>query len=125
MKWMSDTVSPVFSRAAIENLRVDNAPLREGPGHSNFAFRKTETPDGSPVKAVGFVTLEPGSRLRMHRHVDEGEMYYVLSGSGEYYDNDGRTWPVSPGDVALCLRGDRHGICNTGSVPLVFMGVVS
>ena len=38
MKWMSDTVSPVFSRAAIENLRVDNAPLREGPGHSNFAF---------------------------------------------------------------------------------------
>lgn len=122
---MAEAKGPVYSRADFASYRIDNAPLREGPGHSNYAFKKTETPVGSPVKAVGVVTLEPGSQLRMHRHEDEGELYYILSGSGEYYDNEGRSWPILQGEAALCLKGEQHGIRNTGSVPLIFLGVIS
>ncbi|NWO22018.1 cupin domain-containing protein [Oribacterium sp. oral taxon 102] len=51
----------------------------------------------------------PGSRIGLHRHVGDAEVYYILSGSGRYNDN-GKIIEVHPGDVCYCRDGEAHSI---------------
>lgn len=122
---MSQQAKTVYTSQDIDNNIVENPPLREGTGRHCFAFNKTNRPANSPLRTFARVTLDPGSAMRPHRHNDDGEIYYILSGSGEYTDNDGKTWPVSTGDCAVCLMGEGHAIRNTGTEPLVFLGIVA
>lgn len=68
-------------------------------------------------------TLKPGAGVGYHVHTGEGEMYYVLSGKGEYNDN-GVIVPIKAGDVTYCKSGEGHGIENTGSEDLVFNAMI-
>lgn len=68
-------------------------------------------------------TLKPGASVGYHVHTGETEMYYVLSGEGEYNDN-GVIVPIKAGDVTYCKNGEGHGIENTGSEDLVFNAMI-
>lgn len=69
--------------------------------------------------AFALAELEPGAEVGFHVHTGEGEMYYVLSGEGEYNDN-GVIVPIKAGDVTYCKSGEGHGISNTGTEKLIF-----
>ena len=68
-------------------------------------------------------TLKPGASVGYHVHTGETEMYYILSGEGEYDDN-GVIVPVKAGDVTFCKNGEGHGLVNTGKEDLVFNAMI-
>lgn len=72
------------------------------------------------------VTLPPGSHLGFHQHVHETEPYYILSGVGEFTDNDGSVTEVHPGDCCLIQPGQSHCIGNNAASKedLVFMALI-
>ena len=48
---------------------------------------------------------------------------YFLSGTGVCLD-DGAEVPVGPGLCHYCPRGHSHSVVNTGTEPLVILGIV-
>jgi mannose-6-phosphate isomerase-like protein (cupin superfamily) len=64
-----------------------------------------------------------GSSIGSHAHENEQEIYYFISGEGEFDDN-GTLVPVSAGDVAICLPGTKHGLRNTGKNDLELVALI-
>ena len=65
-----------------------------------------------------------GKILRLtHTHEDSCEIMYFLSGTGVCLD-DGAEVPVGPGLCHYCPRGHSHSVVNTGTEPLVILGIV-
>ena len=77
------------------------------------------------AKASGFTTafrkraLHPGAGIGYHQQ-KEDEIYYVLSGKGEY-TLDGVKHVVGPGDALLTRTGSSHGIKVLGDKDLVLI----
>lgn len=69
------------------------------------------------------LTLPAGASIGLHTHTDSCEVMYFLSGSGICID-DGVEVPVSPGLCHYCPRGHSHSVLNTGTEPLVILGIV-
>ncbi len=92
-----------------------------GPG----SIAHMVAPDKLPAKAglMAEVVLEPGATVGYHKHEGEGELYYILSGSGEYTE-DGVMTPVSAGAATYVYDGHSHGLANTGKEPMTFVAVI-
>ncbi len=80
--------------------------------------------EGSRFQMIGQITLDPGACVGEHCHERNEEVYWVLEGTGEYFDNG--VWrSVGPGDLMITYQGERHALRNTGQVPLVFLGLIA
>ena len=77
-----------------------------------------------PTAVCGFsrATLAPGAEVGFHVHDTDAEVYYILSGIGEYCDG-AATYRVEAGDVSYTPRGEGHGIKNAGNEPLIFIAM--
>ena len=75
------------------------------------------------VGLYAHVIVPPKAAVPYHQHVGEGEVYYFLTGEGEYSDN-GMVRTVKPGDVTWTPDGSSHGIVNTGDADLTFMALI-
>lgn len=69
------------------------------------------------------VVVPPKSAVPYHRHDGNGEVYYFLTGEGEYSDN-GVVRTVKPGDVTWTPDGSSHGVVNTGDGELTFIALI-
>ena len=69
------------------------------------------------------LTLGPGSSIGLHTHTDSCEGMYFLSGTGVCLD-DGVEAAVYPGLCHYCPQGHSHSVVNTGTEPLVILGIV-
>lgn len=58
-----------------------------------------------------YAELPVGSTIGLHKHTDNDEFYYILSGSAEM-TIDGEKQIVKAGDVVLTLHGSEHSIQN-------------
>jgi uncharacterized cupin superfamily protein len=69
-------------------------------------------------------SVPPGKRaFPMHRHHGVDEMFFVLSGTGEYRV-DGDMFAIRAGDVlAAPAGGPVHQIVNTGNEELRYIGI--
>lgn len=99
---------------------------------------------GSDVVFFHEVTVPPGAVEGTHRHIGSEELYYIVSGTGLAYIDDGddpstdgyplverhvygldpvkcRELPVKPGSVLFTKSGGVHGIRNPGAEPLKFV----
>lgn len=68
-------------------------------------------------------TIPPGASIGRHPHNNEFETFYVVQGSGEYYD-DGATLAFSAGDVLQTREGGAHSVVNTGSEDVVLVALI-
>ena len=96
--------------------------MRDGEGAVNL----THLLDASTQKNARMfaeVTINPGSSIGYHQHVNETEYYFIISGNGTVND-DGKEVAVKQGDAIITGNGASHGIKNTGTVPLVFVAVI-
>jgi quercetin dioxygenase-like cupin family protein len=66
-------------------------------------------------------TFPPGGSIGPHLH-DKHEVYYVVSGHGEY-TLDGATHPVRAGSAMLVRPGSTHALRQLGTEPLVILVV--
>ncbi len=69
--------------------------------------------------AVRVVHVPPGSRTP-HRHPHSDEVTYVVSGSGNAWEED-RSTPVGPGDLIVVPRGAAHATVAHGDEELVLL----
>ena len=74
-------------------------------------------------RVFAHTTILPGNGIGYHVHAGDGELYYVLSGRGEYSDN-GAVTTVEPGDVTFCPPGQGHSILCLGDEPLELITLV-
>ncbi|MDT8284215.1 MAG: cupin domain-containing protein [Thermovirgaceae bacterium] len=105
-------------------IRREN--LQGGPGGAMFfpTIAPGEKPEGSHLKMVARVELDPGAAVGEHKHSGDEEVYFIISGRG-LFTEDGVQVKVGPGDTAVTLNGHEHSILNTGDEPLVFLAVIA
>ena len=77
----------------------------------------------SKGRMFNHMVLAPGNTIGEHQHSGDNEIFYFLSGTGEYNDN-GTVVTVHPGDTAICNDGEVHSLKNTGSEPLEFIALI-
>lgn len=65
--------------------------------------------------------LEPGAYAGHHRHSDNVEIVYILSGKAENYQ-DGKRQVLEAGDAILTRTGESHAIKNIGDEVLHVLG---
>jgi uncharacterized cupin superfamily protein len=70
--------------------------------------------------------VPPGKKaFPFHRHHVMDELFYILSGEGQYRWGD-KVFPVKPGDLVGAPAGtEAHQIINTGSQELRYLGISS
>ena len=89
-------------------LEVKENPLGgEGIMEFNHILTREEISDHGKIFA--HIVIKPKSYTKWHHHIDSKEIYYVLSGNGNYTDVDGSVHPISKGDV--CCSGYDHWHC--------------
>jgi mannose-6-phosphate isomerase-like protein (cupin superfamily) len=115
----------LFKSGSLEKAVVEKP--RGGPGEMEcrYAFQMGKAPAGSVFQLVAHQTLLPGSGLGYHRHTENEELYVILSGTGTFFDEGEEKKQVGPGDMTLTLKGQSHGLVNTGEEPLVFIAVIA
>lgn len=74
-------------------------------------------------RLFGHFTLEPGCSMGYHVHQNEGEAYYIYSGTGEFNDN-GTITTVTAGDVTFTGADEGHSLKNIGSEPLELIALI-
>ena len=94
-----------------------------GKGHliADSILTANETSGG--CRMYSEITLEAGCSLGVHPHNGETETYFILSGKGLYNDN-GKEYEVSSGDVLFCDDGESHALENIGDTDLKFVALI-
>jgi mannose-6-phosphate isomerase-like protein (cupin superfamily) len=109
---------------ALEAIRREGLQKGAGGGWCTYAIAPGAARAGSHLKMVGRIALDPGAAVGEHLHDVDEEVYVILSGGGVYFDGD-TEYEVGPGDVTVTFRGERHGLRNTGTEPLVFLAFIA
>ena len=106
----------------------DNIPTFEeidpmwGKGHLTLEHAGLALKLPQSVGALARATLAPGAEVGYHVHDTDSEVYYFLSGVGEYTEGDTH-YRVGPGDASYTAIGEGHGIKNIGESELVFIAL--
>ena len=99
------------------------------PNHVNV-LEKLQLLDSSLSKVVNIKTeqlgadtyyFNPGQVLAYHQHPDSDQIFFVISGKGKFYLDNGveQVFDVAPGSIVLAPKGVWHQLVNTGTEPLV------
>lgn len=88
-------------------------------GEGQALVRKFEDEQGKILQ----LTLPAGSSIGPHVHEGSFEVMYFLSGEGICTD-DGEEIPIHPGMTHYCAPGHGHSVVNTGTEPMVILGIV-
>lgn len=82
---------------------------------------------GEALRATGgdfsFQIFRPGGETGfLHTHKRHEELYFFLSGTGEF-QVDGHIFPVREGSVVRVAPAGRRSVRNNGAIPLVMLCV--
>jgi uncharacterized cupin superfamily protein len=107
-------------------VNIADVPLRDFGKGEKFAAKLARIAPmvGSTGLGCTLTVVPPGKRaFPFHRHHVIHEMFFILSGTGEYRLGD-KTHPLRAGDViAAPAGGEAHQIVNTGSEDLRYLGL--
>jgi quercetin dioxygenase-like cupin family protein len=79
----------------------------------------------SEIHEIHLWRVTPGDWIYPHTHPKNDDIWYIIQGKGEYYLNSNETRTVRPGDIAVAVPGDVHGIFNSGSEDMIVYSVLS
>ena len=81
---------------------------------------------GQAVGATGgefsFQSFAPGQESLLHKHTKHEELYFFLSGKGEY-EVDGQKFPITEGSVVRVAPEGHRTLRNNGTEPLLMLCV--
>ena len=86
-------------------------------GGLRYTFLVDSTEMASHGLSVGIIQVPVGEDLTLHHHAPQ-EIYVVRSGKGVLLKADGASEPVRADSVVYIPQNEKHGLRNTGSVPL-------
>jgi uncharacterized cupin superfamily protein len=109
-------------------INVADVPLVERGNGKQFAVKWGRTGASLGLTALGCAVhvVPPGKRaFPFHRHHVLDELFFIVSGTGEYRFGD-ETLPLRAGDIVGAPAGTKpHQIVNTGSEDLRYLGISS
>ena len=106
-----------------EMINEQKPNLRGGEGSPNFCHILPKEAMGNWATLASVVTLQPGESVGEHPHVDNGELYLVLSGKVVVVE-DGVEQELFPGDTEFCAHGHVHSIRNHTDEPASFLALI-
>lgn len=110
-------------RRAEEMKSVVKVNMRDGDGQVVVTNMLEAGEYKGKSRLLATLTLEPGCSIGEHVHENEEEIFYVVEGEAQYYDN--REWvTLNKGDSCLCLGGQKHSIANRSDKTLVVVAVI-
>lgn len=99
--------------------------MRGGRGKVFIAHLwKNDEMNAGCCRMAAEITIPPGNSIGFHRHEEEEEIFYIISGIADF-DDDGRVVRLAPGDTTLTSAGSGHAIANAGRDDLVVMAVIN
>ncbi|HHC07808.1 MAG TPA: cupin domain-containing protein [Actinobacteria bacterium] len=105
-----------------EDLRWEAAPRAHFTGRVWLASLGV-MPDEAGLTALA-VHFEPGARTGWHHH-PEGQILYVVAGTGIVADRDGRRIVAGPGDVVRTPPGVVHWHGATPEGPMTHLSLTT
>ena len=117
---MAETKSPIvnFSDPTLETMKHGDT----------FFVRRARVAPAIGLTGLGcsVLVVPPGKRAYpFHRHHVLDELFFVVSGEGEYRFGDAR-YPVRAGDIIAAPAGSKaHQLINTGEEDLRYLGISS
>ncbi len=97
--------------------------IRGGEGKPLFRHLFSGEELGGRATMLSVLTLQPGESVGVHDHVDNGEVYFVLSGK-LMVQEDGVETELHPGDAEFCADGHSHGIRNHTNESATFVALI-
>ena len=82
-----------------------------------FIFTDENTESDGRIRHLTY-EMQPGARVRAHRHPGHIQTFRVVSGR-LHVSADGRSLVLGPGDAAECSRGGEHQQSNEGTEKVV------
>lgn len=79
---------------------------------------------GAKNLSVGLNETYPGQMVPAHKHDNEEEVMFFISGQGRFVTKD-EEFDLVPGTVVYNPPGDQHKIINTGNEVLRFIWIYS
>ena len=106
------------------HMTVEQKPnLRGGVGSPEFCHLFSGEELGGRATLLASVTLQPGESVGEHPHVDNAELYYILSGAAMVAE-DGTETELHAGDAEFCADGHTHAIRNHTDAPMTFLALI-
>lgn len=90
--------------------------MKDGPPRLSKVLISEHTVGAKQI-SMGTNVSEPGSGIPIHKHTDNEEAMFVVSGSGKLICGD-QEYPLEPGTALFSPIGVDHQIFNTGDEPL-------
>lgn len=115
----------LYSKDTLKTWNRDKVAGGYGTLYGQFSFTRNDAPKGDAIKEIGWMTLQPGASIGMHKHEVNEDAYIIVSGQGVFTDTAGKETPVKGGDITIARKGDSHALKNTGTVPLIFLDVIA
>ena len=107
-------------------LNVDDVPLMERGNGKQFAVKWGRAGPLLGLNGLGCAVhvVPPGKKaFPFHRHHVMDELFFILSGAGEYRFGDEKH-PVRVGDIVAAPAGTQaHQLINTGAEDLRYLGI--
>jgi uncharacterized cupin superfamily protein len=109
-------------------INIDDVPLQDRGNGKQFAVRWGRVGPLLGLAGLGCAVhvVPPGKKaFPFHRHHVMDELFFVVSGKGEYRFGESRV-PVHGGDIVAAPAGTQaHQLINTGSEDLRYLGISS
>lgn len=115
----------LYPQASLKTWDRDKVAGGVGTLYGKFGFTRNDAAPHMVIREIGWMTLEPGASIGMHKHESNEDAYIIVSGEGVFADTAGKETLVKAGDITIARAGDKHALKNTGTVPLVFLDVVA
>jgi uncharacterized cupin superfamily protein len=107
-------------------INIADAPLRDFGNGKQFVAKVGRVGQTLGLKGLGCAVhvVPPGKKAYpFHRHHVMDELFYIVSGSGQYRHGDD-TLSVRAGDIIGAPAGQKaHQLINTGSEDLRYLGI--
>ena len=109
-------------------INIDDVPLQDRGNGKQFAVRWGRVGPLLGLAGLGCAVhvVPPGKKaFPFHRHHVMDELFFVVSGKGDYRFGESRV-PVRAGDIVAAPAGTQgHQLINTGSEDLRYLGISS
>lgn len=95
--------------------------MRGGNGAAKLTALMNELP--ANARLFSTITLEPGASIGFHKHENETELFYFVSGRARVMDDDA-VCELTAGDAMSTGSGHGHGVESLGPDPLVMVACI-
>jgi uncharacterized cupin superfamily protein len=107
-------------------VHIDEVPLLDRGNGKQFAVKWGRVGPLLGLNGLGCAVhvVPPGKKaFPFHRHHVMDELFFIVSGSGDYRFGE-ETFPVRAGDLVAAPAGAKaHQLINTGSGDLRYLGI--